>query len=60
MPARGLGSYRCFLVGHSDGGTITLAYAGLGLPARAIIALAAHIRDDDKTVEVIRSSTQAG
>lgn len=41
------------LIGHSDGGTIALAYLGSGLPARAAIAVAPHVRDERITHETI-------
>lgn len=41
------------LVGHSDGATIALAYLGQGLPARAVIAVAPHVRDEAVTHETI-------
>jgi len=41
------------LVGHSDGGTIALAYLGSGLPARAVIAVAPHVCDERLTYETI-------
>jgi len=34
------------LVGHSDGGTMALAYAGSGLPCRALAVVAPHVRDE--------------
>lgn len=41
------------LVGNSDGGTIALSYLGSGLRARAVIAVAPHVRDERITHETI-------
>ncbi len=41
------------LIGHSDGGTAALAYAGTGHPARVLIVVAPHVRDESITQEAI-------
>lgn len=41
------------LVGHSDGGSIALIYAGAGLPARAVIVMAPHVFVEPVCVESI-------
>src|SRR5690606_22515222 len=41
------------LIGHSDGGTIALSYLGNGGQARAVIAIAPHVRDEQVTHETI-------
>jgi len=41
------------LIGHSDGATIALAYLGHGFPARAVVAVAPHVRDERVTHETI-------
>lgn len=46
------------LVGHSDGGTIALAYLGSGHPARAVIAVAPHVRDERLTYETIQTQRE--
>jgi pimeloyl-ACP methyl ester carboxylesterase len=49
---------KCILIGHSDGGSISLIYAG-GTPAKpltGLITLAAHVFCEDLTVKSIQSA----
>ncbi len=51
---------RCVLIGHSDGGSIGLIYAG-GTPAeplKGLVTLAAHVFCEDLTVESIRAARE--
>lgn len=41
------------LVGHSDGGSIALIYAGAGNPARGLVAMAPHVFVEDVGVKSI-------
>ena len=47
------------LIGHSDGGTIALAYAGNGHPTRGVVVVAPHVRDEPATQEAIRRHLDA-
>jgi pimeloyl-ACP methyl ester carboxylesterase len=50
----------CVLVGHSDGGTIALNYAGSDPgPLRAVVTLAAHAVNEPVCVEAIRRARAA-
>jgi len=54
------GVKRCILVGHSDGGSIGIVYAG-GTPARSLkglVTLAAHVFCEDLSVRSIREARQ--
>ena len=45
------------LIGHSDGGTIALSYAGGDPPAlRGLVTLAAHASTEEANVEIIRQT----
>ncbi|MBM3642866.1 MAG: alpha/beta hydrolase [Alphaproteobacteria bacterium] len=47
----------CVLVGHSDGGTIALSYAGSDPePLRAVVTLAAHVVNEPVCTESIRGA----
>jgi len=51
---------KCILIGHSDGGSIGLIFAG-GTPAKALkglITLAAHVFCEDLTIESIRAARE--
>ncbi|HUZ73912.1 MAG TPA: alpha/beta hydrolase [Stellaceae bacterium] len=48
-----LGCDDVILVGHSDGGTIALAYLAAGHRARGAIVVAAHVRDEAITRDAI-------
>ncbi len=47
------------LIGHSDGGTVALAFAGKGHRARAIAVVAPHVRDEEITREAIKRHREA-
>jgi pimeloyl-ACP methyl ester carboxylesterase len=47
------------LVGHSDGASISLLYAGAGNPATAIVALAPHVFVEDRTIAGARAARLA-
>jgi pimeloyl-ACP methyl ester carboxylesterase len=47
------------LVGHSDGASIALIYAGSGLPARALIVAAPHVFVEDISIEGITAAKHA-
>jgi pimeloyl-ACP methyl ester carboxylesterase len=49
-----LGLRDVVLIGHSDGGTAALAYAGKGQPARGLVVAAPHVRDEAITQEAIQ------
>ncbi|MSQ20506.1 MAG: alpha/beta hydrolase [Betaproteobacteria bacterium] len=49
-----LGIDGVILIGHSDGGTAALAYAGKGHRARALVVVAPHIRDEAATQDAIQ------
>ena len=56
-----MGVHDCILVGHSDGGSIAIIYAG-GTPApplRGVITEAAHVFCEDITARSIREAGQA-
>jgi pimeloyl-ACP methyl ester carboxylesterase len=44
------------LVGHSDGASIALIYAGAGHPARGLVALAPHVFVEDLSVRSIEAA----
>ena len=41
---------RPILIGHSDGASISLIYAGAGLPAAAVAVMAPHVSIEDKNI----------
>jgi pimeloyl-ACP methyl ester carboxylesterase len=47
------------LVGHSDGASIALIYAGAGHPARAVAVMAPHVFIEPICVESIRKAAEA-
>jgi pimeloyl-ACP methyl ester carboxylesterase len=51
-----LGVENPVLVGHSDGASIALIYAGAGLPARAVVAMAPHVFVEDISVRSIEAA----
>ncbi len=51
-----LGVERPVLVGHSDGASIALLYAGAGRPARALVLLAPHVFVEDRSIEGIEAA----
>lgn len=50
---RALGVERPMLIGHSDGASIALIYAGAGHATRALVALAPHVFVEDISIEGI-------
>ena len=50
---RRLGIARTILIGHSDGASIALIYAGAGHPLQGLVALAPHVFVEDISVEGI-------
>ncbi|MFM9886694.1 MAG: alpha/beta fold hydrolase [Burkholderiales bacterium] len=48
-----LGIDDVILIGHSDGGTAALAFAGKGHRARAVVVVAPHVRDERITRDAI-------
>ncbi len=48
-----LGIDDVILIGHSDGGTAALSYAGKGLPLRALAVVAPHVCDEPATQAAI-------
>jgi pimeloyl-ACP methyl ester carboxylesterase len=52
----GLGVERPLLVGHSDGASIALLYAGAGGDVSGIVALAPHVFVEDETVAGIEAA----
>jgi len=46
------------LVGHSDGASIALIYAGAGYPVRAIVAMAPHVFIEPICLSSIRKATE--
>ncbi|MFA5914399.1 MAG: alpha/beta hydrolase [Burkholderiales bacterium] len=56
---RALGIERPILIGHSDGASIALIYAGSGYPLRALVALAPHVFVEDISIRGIVAAKQA-
>lgn len=54
-----LGIERPILVGHSDGASIALLYAGGGRPARALVLIAPHVFVEPESLDGIRAVRQA-
>jgi pimeloyl-ACP methyl ester carboxylesterase len=50
---------RPVLVGHSDGASIALLYAGAGHPVRALVLIAPHVLVEDVTVAAIAEARDA-
>jgi pimeloyl-ACP methyl ester carboxylesterase len=55
---RALGIERPILIGHSDGASIALIYAGAGHPLHGLVALAPHVFVEDISVEGIVAAKQ--
>jgi len=55
----GLGIGRPVLVGHSDGASIALLFAGAGRPVAGLVLLAPHVVVEDVTVASIAAARQA-
>ncbi|MGH9170200.1 MAG: alpha/beta fold hydrolase [Acidimicrobiales bacterium] len=53
-----LGLAKPTLVGHSDGASIALIYAGGGNPVEAIVALAPHVIVEDRSIAGIRAAKE--
>lgn len=47
---------RPVLVGHSDGASIALIHAGAGYPVTALVAIAAHVMVEERSLEGIRAA----
>ena len=56
---RQLGIERPILVGHSDGASIALIYAGSGYPLHGLVALAPHVFVEDISIAGITAAKQA-
>ena len=54
-----LGIERPILIGHSDGASIALIYAGSGHPLRGLVAMAPHVFVEDISIEGIAAAKQA-
>ena len=50
---------RPWLIGHSDGASIALLYAGAGRPVAGIVSLAAHVFVEDASVAGVAAATTA-
>ena len=56
---RALGIERPILIGHSDGASIALIYAGAGHPLQGLVAMAPHVFVEDISIEGIVAAKQA-
>lgn len=56
---RALGIERPILIGHSDGASIALIYAGSGHPLRALVAMAPHVFVEDISIAGITAAKRA-
>lgn len=56
---RALGIERPILIGHSDGASIALIYAGSGHAVRALVAMAPHVFVEDISIQGIVAAKQA-
>ena len=56
---RALGIARPILIGHSDGASIALIYAGSGRSIRGLVAMAPHVFVEDVGVDSIAAARQA-
>ena len=54
-----VGLERPILVGHSDGASIALLYAGAGRSVRALVLLAPHVFVEDRSIEGIEAARRA-
>jgi len=55
---RALGVARPLLIGHSDGASIALIYAGSGHPLEALVAMAPHVFVEDISIAGITAAKQ--
>ena len=56
---RQLGIERLILIGHSDGASIALIYAGAGHPLQGLVAMAPHVFVEDISIESIAAAKRA-
>ncbi len=56
---RALGIERPILIGHSDGASIALIYAGAGHPLQGLVAMAPHVFVEDISIEGIVAAKRA-
>ena len=56
---RQLGIERPILIGHSDGASIALIYAGAGHPLQGLVAMAPHVFVEDISVQGIAAAKRA-
>ena len=56
---RALGIARPILIGHSDGASIALIYAGAGHPLQGLVAMAPHVFVEDISVQGIAAAKRA-
>jgi pimeloyl-ACP methyl ester carboxylesterase len=56
---RQLGIERPILIGHSDGASIALIYAGAGHPLQALVAIAPHVFVEDISIQGISAAKRA-
>jgi len=56
---RALGIARPILIGHSDGASIALIYAGAGHPLQGLVAMAPHVFVEDISIEGIVAAKRA-
>ncbi len=56
---RALGIAHPLLIGHSDGASIALIYAGAGNPLEGLVAMAPHVFVEDISIEGIVAAKQA-
>jgi pimeloyl-ACP methyl ester carboxylesterase len=56
---RQLGITRPILIGHSDGASIALIYAGAGHPLQGLVAMAPHVFVEDISIEGIVAAKRA-
>ncbi|TAK72679.1 MAG: alpha/beta hydrolase [Betaproteobacteria bacterium] len=56
---RALGIARPILIGHSDGASIALIYAGSGHPLRGLVVMAPHVFVEDITIDSVVAAKRA-
>jgi pimeloyl-ACP methyl ester carboxylesterase len=56
---RQLGIERPILIGHSDGASIALIYAGAGHPLKGLVAMAPHVFVEDISIQGIAAAKRA-
>ena len=56
---RALGIAHPILIGHSDGASIALIYAGSGHPLRGLVVMAPHVFVEDITIDSVVAAKQA-